>query len=347
MQSIDSILKEISKNLESVNSLKELDLLKANYLGKSSPLSSQFALLKNLSESEKIQKAKELNLIKEKLNNVFEQAKIQIEEKELNKKLLEQSLDITIPARPLSSGSLHPIPQTINEVVRIMGNMGFTLHSGFEIEDDYTNFTALNIPENHPARQMHDTFYVKGIENGKNNLLRTHTSPVQIHAMKSSKPPYYIIASGKTFRCDSDATHSPMFHQMECLCVDKNITFANLKYTLNQFLKQFFEIEDITLRFRPSFFPFTEPSAEVDVGYRKENDKIVIGGKNSTNFLEILGCGMVHPSVLENVGVDTSIYSGFAFGVGIERLAMLKYGISDLRTFYENDLRWLKHYNFA
>ncbi|MFN5351758.1 MAG: phenylalanine--tRNA ligase subunit alpha [Alphaproteobacteria bacterium] len=339
--------KDIEGRVKGLTSVKELDLLKSEYFGKSSPLTAEFANLRHLNEEDKKERAKVLNKIKEDLNAIFDGAKTQLERLELEAKLQKESLDITLPTRNSLEGSLNPIPETINEVVRIMGNMGFKMADGYEIEDDAINFTALNIPENHPARQMHDTFYVENLHPNKTHVLRTHTSPVQIHALKAGKPPFRIIASGKTFRSDSDATHSPMFHQMECLCVDKNISFANLRYVLNRFIKDFFEVADIELRFRPSFFPFTEPSAEVDVGYSKQNGKIVIGGKNNSNFLEILGCGMVHPSVLENVGIDSKEYSGFAFGVGIERLAMLKYGIDDLRKFFENDERWLQHYNFA
>ena len=243
----------------------------------------------------------------------------------------------SLPIRAENQGSIHPISRVIEEVSEIFGNMGFTKAEGPEIEDDFHNFTALNIPESHPARQMHDTFYFPEDKDGKRNVLRTHTSSVQIRHMEKNKPPHKIIAAGRTYRCDSDITHSPMFHQVEGLYIDKNITMAHLKGCLIEFYKVFFGVDDLPVRFRPSFFPFTEPSAEMDIGYTRQNGELKIGAGDS--WLEIGGCGMVHPNVLKSVNVDPNEYQGFAFGFGIERLAMLKYGISDLRTFFESDIR--------
>jgi phenylalanyl-tRNA synthetase alpha chain len=260
---------------------------------------------------------------------------------EMNQKLEGEKIDLTAPFRQESHGSLHPISQTILQIKNIFGQMGFEMIEGPEIEDDFHNFSALNIPENHPARQMQDTFYLPE-NDGKNMLLRTHTSSVQVRKMLGSKPPLKIVSIGKVYRSDSDQTHTPMFHQVEVLMVDKNVNMGNLKWTLETFLKEFFELTNISSRFRPSFFPFTEPSAELDIGYERKDGRIKIGSEK--NFLEILGCGMVHPKVLENVGIDSKEYQGFAFGVGIERLTMLKYGINDLRMFFEGDARFLNHY---
>ena len=271
--------------------------------------------------------------------------KNQIESKEIDSKLVKDYLDTSLPARENQSfeAKIHPINQTINEIVSILGSMGLKYREGPDIEDDFHNFTALNIPEDHPARQMHDTFYVKG--NKKDSLvLRTHTSPVQIRSLKEMRAPIAIFAPGRTYRCDSDITHTPMFHQVEGLVVDENINFANLKWFLEKFCKIFFEKENLKLRFRPSYFPFTEPSAEVDINYEMQSEKITLG--EGSRWMEILGCGMVHPAVFKMSGVEKSV-TGFAFGMGIERLAMLKYGMPDLRDFFDGDLRWLENFGFS
>ena len=252
-----------------------------------------------------------------------------------------EKVDVTLPIRPYQQGKIHPVSQVIDEISSIFSEIGFTVAEGPDVETEYNNFTALNTPEDHPARDMHDTFY---LEKNKKLLLRTHTSPVQIRAMLNGKPPFKIIVPGRTYRCDSDQTHAPMFHQLEGLHIDKNITMGHLKGCLDYFIKEFFEVKNVQMRFRPSHFPFTEPSAEVDIGYRIENEKIVIG--EGDKWLEILGCGMVHPNVLKNAKVDPKKYQGFAFGMGIDRLAMLKYGINDLRAFFETDYRWLSHFGF-
>ena len=289
-------------------------------------------------------KGAKINEIKNQITNLIDLKKKELEEKFLNEKIENESLDITLPIREQKQGKVHPISQVIEEVTAIFGDMGFVLVEGPDIENDYNNFTALNIPEEHPARQMHDTFYLPDHGNEK-VVLRTHTSPVQIRVMKSGKPPYRVIIPGRTYRSDSDMTHSPMFHQIEGLYIDKNINMGHLKFCVTEFLKAFFNIANLPVRFRPSFFPFTEPSAEVDIGCKKGGGELKIG--EGSDWLEIMGCGMVHPNVLKNCGIDPEEYSGFAFGMGVERIAMLKYGIPDLRTFFESDIRWLKHYGFS
>ena len=268
----------------------------------------------------------------------------ELNSEELEKKLNSETLDITLSTSK-SYGTIHPISQVIEEVITIFGDLDFFVAEGPEVETDYNNFTALNTSEHHPARQMHDTFYVETETDGMPNVLRTHTSPVQIRSMLKQKPPIRLIAPGKTFRCDNDQTHSPMFHQVEGLVIDQESNMSHLKGCLEIFLKTFFETDKLNMRFRPSHFPFTEPSAEVDIGYTKKGNQLIIG--EGEDWLEILGCGMVHPNVLENVNINSNEYQGYAFGMGIERLAMLKYGISDLRTFFDSDLRWNKHYGFS
>ena len=269
-----------------------------------------------------------------------------LEEAVLDARLAEEAIDVSLPIRPETEGRLHPITQTIDEAIAILGEMGFAVAEGPEIEDDFHNFTALNIPPEHPARQMHDTFYLPKKENGSRMMLRTHTSPVQIRTMLSEEPPLWIIAPGRTYRCDSDMTHTPMFHQIEVIQLSINrLTFGHLKGCFAEFYVGFFEVDDLPLRFRPSFFPFTEPSAEADIGCSREGGELKIGG--SGDWMEILGCGMVHPNVLRVCDIDPEEYQGFAFGLGVERMAMLKYGIPDLRTFFDGDLRWLKHYGFV
>lgn len=261
----------------------------------------------------------------------------------LNARLASERLDVTLPARSAAQGRIHPVTQVIEEITAIFADMGFAVAEGPDIESDAMNFDALNIPESHPARQMHDTFYLQGDGDGR-TLLRTHTSPVQIRTMRGGTPPFRFIAPGSTYRCDSDLTHTPMFHQVEGFVIDKGIHMGHLKGCLTEFLKAFFELEQVPVRFRPSFFPFTEPSAEVDIGCSRGRDELKIGA--GSDWLEVLGCGMVHPNVLRNCGLDPNEWQGFAFGMGVERLAMLKYGIPDLRTFFEGDVRWLKHYGF-
>jgi len=286
-----------------------------------------------------------LNQLKDEVAAALDARKQELDSAALHTRLTKETLDVTLPIRPEAKGSLHPISQTIEELTAIFGIMGFEVAEGPDVEDDFHNFTALNFPPGHPAREMHDTFFLPPTEDGSRYLLRTHTSPVQIRTMMSKKPPIRVIIPGRTYRCDYDQTHTPMFHQMELLVIDKGITMAHLRGCLEEFVRTYFGVDDLTTRFRPSFFPFTEPSAEMDIGCSRKGGELKIG--NYGDWLEILGCGMVHPNVLKACGLDPEEYQGFAAGLGVERIAMLKYGIPDLRTFFESDLRWLKHYGFS
>jgi len=341
MSDLDQINSSFNKKIISVKSKEELQNLKTEFFGKNGLITSQFKKLGPLSPEQKKIFASSLNKLKNELINQIETKITDLETKEINEKLKDEKIDITLPVRPFNKGKIHPVSQVIDEISSIFSETGFSVAEGPDVETEHNNFTALNTPEDHPARDMHDTFY---LEENKKILLRTHTSPVQIRTMLSEKPPFKIIVPGRTYRCDSDQTHAPMFHQLEGLHIDQNITMSHLKGSLNYFIKEFFEVKNIKMRFRPSHFPFTEPSAEVDIGYRLENGRIIIG--EGDKWLEILGCGMVHPNVLRNVKIDTKKYQGFAFGMGIDRLAMLKYGINDLRAFFESDYRWLSHFGF-
>ena len=341
MSDLDQINSSFNKKIISIKSKEELQNLKTEFFGKNGLITSQFKKLGSLSPEQKKIFASSLNKLKDELINQIEVKITDLETKEINEKLKDEKIDITLPVRPFNKGKIHPVSQVIDEISSIFSEIGFSVAEGPDVETEHNNFTALNTPEDHPARDMHDTFY---LEENKKILLRTHTSPVQIRTMISEKPPFKIIVPGRTYRCDSDQTHAPMFHQLEGLHIDKDITMSHLKGSLNYFIKEFFEVKHIKMRFRPSHFPFTEPSAEVDIGYRLENGRIIIG--EGDKWLEILGCGMVHPNVLRNVKIDTKKYQGFAFGIGIDRLAMLKYGINDLRAFFEADYRWLSHFGF-
>jgi phenylalanyl-tRNA synthetase alpha chain len=267
-----------------------------------------------------------------------------LEGEALDKRLLEETIDVTLPVLDKPLGRIHPVSQVMDEIAEVFADMGFAVAEGPDMEDDFHNFTALNIPPEHPARQMHDTFYLPEDAEGNRKVLRTHTSPVQIRTMQNQKPPIRIIAPGRTYRSDSDATHTPMFHQVEGLVIDEGTHMGHLKGTLEAFVKAFFEVDNVTMRFRPSYFPFTEPSAEVDIKCSFKDGELHIG--DGDDWLEILGCGMVNRKVIEHCGLDGDKYQGFAFGCGIDRLAMLKYGMTDLRAFFDNDMRWLKHYGF-
>ena len=341
MSDLDKINSIFNAKIDSIKSKEELQNLKTEFFGKNGQITSQFKNLGSLTPDKKKEVALELNKLKDSLANQLDTKNIEIETKEINNKLKDEKIDITLPTRPFKQGKIHPVSQVIDEISSIFSEIGFSVAEGPDVETEYNNFTALNTPEDHPARDMHDTFY---LEENKKILLRTHTSPVQIRTMLNEKPPFKIIAPGRTYRCDSDQTHAPMFHQLEGLHIDKNITMSHLKGCLDYFIKEFFEIKNVKMRFRPSHFPFTEPSAEVDIGYKIENGKIIIG--EGDKWLEILGCGMVHPNVLKNVKIDSTKYQGYAFGIGIDRLAMLKYGINDLRAFFETDYRWLNHFGF-
>ena len=301
-------------------------------------------LLGKLPIDQKKIKGQELNKLKTFIEVSINDHKTLIENTELERKLKDESIDVTLPPREEVTGKIHPISQTIFSIIEIFGNLNYSVEAGPDIESDFNNFSALNIPPHHPAREMQDTFYVNN-NNGDDNVLRTHTSPVQVRTMLKSKPPIKIIVPGRTYRSDSDSTHTPMFHQVEGLVVNKDATMADLKSTLIVFLKEFFEIDNLKYRFRPSYFPFTEPSAEMDVAYTKKNNVLKIG--EGDDWLEILGCGMVNPKVLENCNIDSSVYQGFAFGMGIERLSMLKYGITDMRGLFDLNLNWLDHYGFS
>ena len=341
MSDLKKIRDEFILKLRGKLDLTEINQIKSDLFGKNGLVSSQFKKIGTIVESERKKFASDLNVIKDELQDLINLKIDEVENAEINKKLDKEKIDITLPERPFVRGKIHPVSQTIDEISSIFSEIGFSVEEGPDVENEYNNFTALNTPDNHPARDMHDTFY---LDEKKQKLLRTHTSPVQIRTMLKDKPPFKIIAPGRTYRSDSDQTHAPMFHQVEGLHIDKNINMGHLKGCLNYLIKEFFEVDKIKMRFRPSHFPFTEPSAEVDIGYEIKDGKIIIGEGNQ--WLEILGCGMVHPNVLKNVKVDPTKFQGYAFGIGIDRLAMLKYGINDLRAFFDCDYRWLNHFGF-
>ena len=327
-QDVDAIVKEALATFAGIDDADRLEQAKARYLGKAGALTQLLKGLSKLPAAERPAFGGRVNAAKEQLEAALEEQRGRIRNRRLELRLAEETLDVTLPGRGPGIGGLHPITRTLERIEALFRSMGFEVADGPEIETDYYNFTALNQPENHPARSMHDTFY---LADGK-HLLRTHASPIQIRYMESHRPPLKIIAPGRVYRVDSDATHSPMFHQVEGLWVDEYITFADLKGVLIEFLRKFFERGDLWVRFRPSFFPFTEPSAEIDMSFGE-------------GWLEIGGAGMVHPNVLRNVGIETETHQGFAFGLGVDRLTMLRYGVNDLRLFFENDLRFLKQFN--
>ena len=341
MSVLKKIREEFLSKIRSSLDLTQVNQLKSDLFGKNGLITNQFKKIASISDSERKTFATGLNNIKDELQDLINLKISEIEISNVNEKLQKEKIDITLPERPIIRGKIHPVSQTIDEISSIFSEIGFSVEEGPDVENEYNNFTALNTPDHHPARDMHDTFY---LDEKKQKLLRTHTSPVQIRTMLKDKPPFKIIAPGRTYRSDSDQTHAPMFHQVEGLHIDKNINMGHLKGCLDYFIKEFFEVDKIQMRFRPSHFPFTEPSAEVDIGYKIKDGKIVIG--EGDQWLEILGCGMVHPNVLKNVKVDTDKFQGYAFGIGIDRLAMLKYGINDLRAFFECDYRWLNHFGF-
>ncbi len=345
MENLEELQNSLLDRVASAGDLEALESLRVQALGKKGEVTQRLKTLGSLTPEERREAGQSLNRVKEAVSEAIEARRADLEESALEARLAGESLDVTLPARPAEIGRIHPISQTFEELVAIFGEMGFSVAEGPHIEDDYYNFTALNIHEAHPARQEMDTFYMRPAADGSRKVLRTHTSPVQIRHMLAEKPPIRIIVPGRTFRADHDATHSPMFHQVEGLVIDKKSHMGHLKGTLTAFCRAFFGVDDLPLRFRPSYFPFTEPSAEVDIGCSREGGELKIGpGKD---WLEILGSGMVHPKVLANCGIDPNEYQGFAFGMGIERIAMLKYGFPDLRIFYETDLRWMKHYGFV
>ncbi len=325
--------------------LGALDQLRVSVLGKSGSITARLKSLGSMDPETRAAEAPKIHAHREEVTSAIADRKAALEAAELDRKLATETIDLSLPVQEQPTGTVHPVSQVMDELAEIFADLGFAVAEGPEIEDQWHNFTALNMPEFHPARAMQDTFYLErheGEEEAK--VLRTHTSPVQIRAMQKHGAPIYVIAPGRVYRSDSDATHTPMFHQVEGLVIDRHITLGHLKWTLETFLKAFFERDDVVLRMRPSYFPFTEPSAEVDVGYTLKDGKRVIGG--SEGFMEVLGSGMVHPRVIAAAGLDPDEWQGFAFGCGIDRLAMLKYGMDDLRAFFDGDIRWLKHYGF-
>ncbi len=377
MSSLESLKSELLSAVQGAPDMAALEAARVSALGKKGKLTELMKGLGGLDAEARRVQGQALNQLRGALEAAIQAKKDALEAAALDVKLAAERIDVTLPPRPQGAGRIHPLSQCMEEVAAIFGEMGFVVVEGPDIESDWHNFTALNIPPEHPARQMHDTFYLAAPGGSRHTnptagggesaphlhegamvgegpdrairLLRTHTSPVQVRTMLSQKPPIRILVPGRTFRKDSDMTHTPMFHQMECLYIDKDVTMGHLKGCLTDFVQAFFGINDLPVRFRPSFFPFTEPSAEVDIGYVKKGDGIQLGkakDNEEQRWLEILGSGMVHPNVLKNCGINPDEYQGFAFGMGLERATMLKYGIPDLRTFFESDVRWLEHYGF-
>ncbi|MBE02250.1 phenylalanine--tRNA ligase subunit alpha [Marinobacter lutaoensis] len=331
MENLEQLVQDGLRAVAAADSLQALDQIRVEYLGKKGVITQQAKTLGKLSPEERPAAGQKINEAKGQVERAINARRVELETAAIEAKLASETIDVTLPGRGQDLGGLHPVTRTLQRIEEIFAQAGYTVEQGPEIEDDYHNFEALNIPGHHPARAMHDTFYFN-----PGTLLRTHTSPVQIRTMEAGKPPFRMICPGRVYRCDSDMTHTPMFHQVEGLLVDRNVSFADLKSTIEAFLRVFFE-RDLKVRFRPSYFPFTEPSAEVDIEWGREPD-------GSIRWLEIMGCGMVHPKVFEYCGIDPEEYRGFAFGLGAERLAMLRYGVKDLRMFFENDLRFLRQF---
>ena len=337
-QELDSLLENAVQAINQCKDLASLDSIRVAYLGKKGEITAKLKNLGQIPADQRPAAGQAINRIKLEIQNLLEQQKTAINARLIDDRLSSETVDISLPGRGEQLGGLHPVTLTMNRIQKMFGKLGFDVVEGPEVEDDFHNFEALNIPEHHPARAMHDTFYFDD-----HRLLRTHTSPVQIRVLQKQPPPVRIIAPGRVYRCDSDITHTPMFHQVEGLLVDENVSFSDLKGTLEEFLKLFFEQDDLKTRFRPSYFPFTEPSMEVDISC------VMCAGSgcrvcSHTGWLEVLGCGMVHPEVFRHVDIDTEAYTGYAFGVGVERLAMLRYGVNDLRLFFDNDLRFLRQF---
>ncbi|TVV70878.1 phenylalanine--tRNA ligase subunit alpha [Sphingomonas solaris] len=359
MSDLDSISSTLLAQAAAADNLDAIEAVRVKALGKQSEIAALMKTLGGMSPDERQRQAPLIQGLRTRVADAIAARKDVLEAAALDARLASERLDMTLPVATAPQGSIHPVSQVMDELAEIFADLGFAVATGPEIEDDWHNFTALNIPESHPARAMHDTFYLDDPEQmtgdwlglfkpDTRKVLRTHTSPVQIRTMLKQPPPIRIIAPGRTYRSDSDATHTPMFHQVEGLVIDRGIHMGHLKWTLETFVKAFFERDDIVLRLRPSYFPFTEPSAEVDVGYTRDKaGRRVIGGAEPDGWMEILGSGMVHPKVIAACGLDPAEWQGFAFGCGIDRLAMLKYGMDDLRAFFDGDLRWLRHYGFA
>ena len=342
---LDALEARLSADIEAAQDLAALDALRVGALGKKGEVSLKMRELGKMSPDERQVMGPALNGLKDRLNTLLESRKTTLEDAAMNAALASETVDVTRPVKREAQGSLHPVAQVMEELAVIFADMGFAVAEGPDVEDDFHNFTALNFPEDHPARDTHDTFFMKAAEGETPKVLRTHTSPVQIRTMLKSKPPIRIIAPGRVYRCDWDQTHTPMFHQVEGLVIDKETHMGHLKGCLMDFVAAFFETDKVEARFRPHHFPFTEPSAEMDVRYERVGDAVKVG--SGDKWMEILGCGMVHPNVIKSCGLDPDEYQGFAFGMGVDRLAMLKYGMPDLRPFFEPDTRWLSHYGFS
>ncbi|WP_395442932.1 phenylalanine--tRNA ligase subunit alpha [Caulobacter sp. UC70_42] len=345
MTDLNTLESDVLAQVAGATDLQALDAVRVAAVGKTGSISGLLKTLGAMSPEERKTQGAAINALRDKVTAAIAEKKAALEAAELDARLASETLDLSLPAPYRRKGSVHPTMQTMDEMIAIFAEMGFAVAEGPDIEDDFHNFTALNFPPKHPAREMHDTFFFNTKENGERMLLRTHTSPVQVRTMVSQKPPIRIIAPGRTYRVDNDATHTPVFHQVEGLVIDKGIHMGHLKWTLETFLARFFETDAVTTQFRPHHFPFTEPSAEMDVQCDRSGGEIKIG--QGTSWLEILGCGMVHPNVLRACGIDPDEYQGFAFGMGVDRLGMLKYGMPDLRDMWSSDVRWLSHYGFS
>jgi phenylalanyl-tRNA synthetase alpha chain len=346
MSDLESLQSEILSAISAASDEAALEAVRVGALGKKGTVSAQLSTLGKMSPEERKTTGAAINIIKDVVTQALANRRTVLKQIALEARLATETLDVTLPVRESAAvtGRIHPISQVMDELTAIFADMGFSIAEGPDIEIDDFNFTRLNFPEGHPAREMHDTFFFNPDENGQRKLLRTHTSPVQVRTMLETKPPIRVICPGRTYRCDSDQTHTPMFHQVEGLVIDKKAHLGHLKWVLEEFCKAFFEVPSVTMRFRPSFFPFTEPSMEVDIQCSRQGGEIRFG--EGEDWLEILGCGMVHANVLRNCGIDPDVYQGFAWGIGIDRIAMLKYGMPDLRPFFEADVRWLSHYGF-
>ncbi|MDO1557821.1 phenylalanine--tRNA ligase subunit alpha [Brevundimonas sp. 2R-24] len=342
---LENLELELIQSIGAAETAARLEELRVAALGKSGSISGLLKGLGAMTPDERREQGPRINGLRDRVSAALSTRKAELEAAELEARLASERVDLTLPAPPRHKGGLHPTMQAMDELIEIFAEMGFSVAEGPDIEDDWHNFTALNFPPRHPAREMHDTFFLKAAEGEERKVLRTHTSPVQVRVMQSQQPPIRIVAPGRTYRCDSDATHTPMFHQIEGLVIDRGIHMGHLKWTVAQAVARFFEVEDVETRFRPHHFPFTEPSAEMDVRCDRSGGEIRIG--QGDDWLEILGCGMVHPKVLANCGIDPVEYQGFAFGMGVDRLAMLKYGMPDLRDMFAGDVRWLSHYAFS
>ena len=347
LDELKSLEENLMADIAAATDEAAIEAVRVGAIGKKGSVSEQLKTLGKMTPEERQVMGPAINGLRDRITTAIAARKAELREAAIEARLATETVDVTLPVRPApaETGRIHPITQVTDELTAIFADMGFSIAEGPDIETDYYNFTALNFPEGHPAREMHDTFFFQPDENGERKLLRTHTSPVQIHTMEAQKPPIRIIIPGKTYRQDSDATHSPMFHQVEGLVVDRSANVANLKWVLTEFFKAFFEVEHLNMRFRPSFFPFTEPSMEVDIQCDRSKPGEVRFGEG-TDWMEVLGCGMVHPNVLRMSGLDPDEFQGFAWGIGIDRLAMLKYGMPDLRAFFDADVRWLSHYGF-